>query len=240
MASRSYLIGPRSGSEDANLELVPLRGGGAAVPVGKSPRGGFCAGAPARYPGCMAYIETIHEMDADGKLAALYQRYGNPDGTVDNVLKLHSLNPESLEAHAQLYVQAMHRSVDVSRIELEIIAVTVSRLNGCEYCLQHHAAGLRRLLPEGRKGIVDELVEGDESSLETREAAIAALAEKLTREPSSVDHHDIDMLRGAALSDTEILDVVQAISYFAYVNRVAIALGAELEDHAKIGQWPME
>ena len=187
----------------------------------------------------MAYIETVHEMDADGKLEALYQRYGNGDGTVDNVLKLHSLNPESLEAHAQLYVQAMHRDSDVSRIEREIAAVVVSRANGCEYCVRHHAAGLRRLLPEKRVKIVAQLLDGDDSGLEIREQGIAAFAEKLSETPDKMDRHDIDMLRGCGMEDEEILDITQAIAYFAYVNRVALALGADLEDdETKHGLWP--
>ena len=81
----------------------------------------------------MAYIRTIDEGDADGKLAELYKRFANADGSADEILKIHSLNPESLEAHCALYVQAMHRPSPVSRVEREIVAVTVSRLNQCHY-----------------------------------------------------------------------------------------------------------
>jgi alkylhydroperoxidase family enzyme len=86
-----------------------------------------------RYDPRMAFIETIAPSDARGPLAALYRRFGNRDGTVDNVLRAHSLNPESLEAHCALYMQAMHRPSPLSRVEREIIAVTVSRLNECHY-----------------------------------------------------------------------------------------------------------
>jgi alkylhydroperoxidase family enzyme len=40
---------------------------------------------------------------------------------------------------------------------------------------------------------------------------------------------DLEPLRGAGLSDTEILDAVQVIAYFNYINRVADALGVDLE-----------
>lgn len=90
-------------------------------------------GSRDRYNPRMAFIETIAPSDARGRLAELYQRFGNRDGTVDNVLRAHSLNAESLEAHGGLYVQAMHRPSPLSRIEREIIAVTVSRLNECHY-----------------------------------------------------------------------------------------------------------
>ncbi len=89
----------------------------------------------------MADSERVPGPDATGDLAALYRRFGNGDGSVDNVLKVHSLNPASLEAHCALYVQSMHRPSPVSRAEREMIGVTVSRLNGCDYCRQHPARG---------------------------------------------------------------------------------------------------
>ena len=81
----------------------------------------------------MAYIQTTDIDDADGKLAELYRKFANPDGSVDNVLKIHSVNPAALEAHCALYVQAMHKPSPLSRVEREMIAVAVSRLNECRY-----------------------------------------------------------------------------------------------------------
>ena len=81
----------------------------------------------------MAYIETISESDAQGPLLELYRRFANPDGSVDNVLKVHSVHPEALEAHVGLYVQALRGRSPLSRIEREVIGVTVSRINRCKY-----------------------------------------------------------------------------------------------------------
>ena len=81
----------------------------------------------------MAYITTIEPEQADDRLAALYRRFANPDCTVDNVLKAHSVNPDALDAHCRLYVQAMHRPSPLTRVEREILAVTVSRINACHY-----------------------------------------------------------------------------------------------------------
>lgn len=186
----------------------------------------------------MAFIETIGEAAAAGPLADLYRRFGNPDGTVDEVLKAHSLNPESLEAHCALYVQAMHRPSPVSRAEREMVGVTVSRLNGCDYCREHHAAGLERLLPDDRKAIVGPFRSGDESGLSPREREMCAYAAKLTTDPAAITPSDIAALREAGLADREILDVAQAAAYFAYANRIVLGLGAELEPRRRIGQWP--
>lgn len=187
----------------------------------------------------MSYIEIVPEGEATGELAALYKRYGNGDGTVDNVLKVHSLNPPSLEAHCALYTQSMHRPSPVSRAEREMVGVVVSRMNGCAYCLEHHAAGLARLLPEGRKIVAERLKAGDDGALSARERAMVTFAAKLTREPASMSDADVRAMRDAGLSDREILDVCQAAAYFAYANRIVLGLGASLgEGEGGAGHWP--
>ena len=116
----------------------------------------------------MAYIHTIHESDATGELAEWYRRAGNPDGTVDNVMKIHSLNPDTLRTHFEMYRAALHGPSPLSRIEREIVGVVVSRLNGCNYCLIHHSKGLERLLPDERKSIADDLAHGRQRGFHLR------------------------------------------------------------------------
>ena len=187
----------------------------------------------------MTYIQTINESEATGNLAELYKRYANPDGSVDNVLKAHALNPESLQAHCALYIQSCHRPSPVSRIEREIVGVTVSRLNQCTYCQTHHAVGLKRLLPNDRKHIADELIEANTTNLTNRENAMVIYATKLTIEPASITQSDIDDLQAAGLTDREILDTAQTAAYFAYANRIVLGLGAALEkEDTTIGQAP--
>ncbi len=186
----------------------------------------------------MAYIRVIDEPDATGELAELYQRFGNPDGTVDNVMKVHSLNPESMSAHGALYVQSMHRPGPLTKAEREILGTVVSRLNGCDYCRRHHSAGLERRLPAERGHIAAEVAEGNHSGLNERERAMVDYATKLALDPGAMSRGDVDALRAAGLTDREILDAAQAIGYFAYVNRLVLGLGAALESDVTLGQWP--
>jgi len=186
----------------------------------------------------MPYIKTIDEQDAQGPLAALYQRYANPDGSVDQVLKVHSLNPASLEAHCQLYIQSCHKPSPLSRAEREIIGTTVSRLNNCTYCQSHHAAGLKKLLPDNRKHLATEIENADHTNLTPREQALVTYATKLTQSPSQISQSDIDTLHAANLTDQEILDAAQTAAYFAYANRIVLGLGATLESTSKIGHTP--
>ena len=189
----------------------------------------------------MSYIDIIKESDATGELAKLYKRFGNPDGSVDNVLKVHSLNPASLEAHCALYVQSCHKPSPVTRAEREMIGVTVSRLNKCTYCQTHHAAGLKRLLPDDRKHIADEVFNNDFTSLTPREIAMVRYASILTTDPSSITQQSTDQLRSIGITDREILDIAQVAAYFAYANRIVLGLGANLEaGEGEIGQVPEE
>lgn len=187
----------------------------------------------------MAYIATIDPRDAEGELRDLYDRVGNPDGTVDEVMKVHSLNPESLRTHFELYISACHKPSPLSRTEREIVASVVSRANGCDYCLIHHSAGLDRLLKGERPALMEQIRTGDHSRLTARERAMAVYAEKLARTPGAMTGADTDALRTAGLTDREVLDLAQVIAYFAYANRIVLGLGCELESFTP-GQHPPE
>ena len=81
-----------------------------------------------------AWIQVIPEAEATGLLRELYeQEWDEEAGGVDNILAVHSLNPATLRAHADLYHTVMHASGPLSRTEREMIAVVVSALNGCHY-----------------------------------------------------------------------------------------------------------
>jgi len=81
----------------------------------------------------MAWIRMIDEDEADGKLGELYGRLTEPWGGVDNVLKIHSLNPDSLVGHFDLYKTLMRGRSPLSRARREMIAVVVSAANRCHY-----------------------------------------------------------------------------------------------------------
>ena len=82
----------------------------------------------------MAWIETIDEGDAQGELAQLYGAMTDPvTGSVDNVLKIHSLHLAGLRAHWDLYRAAMGGTAGLRKVDREMIALRVSTLNGCLY-----------------------------------------------------------------------------------------------------------
>ncbi len=54
-------------------------------------------------------------------------------------------------------------------------------------------------------------------------------AERVTRAPAAMRRQDLETLRQHGLTDRDILDAVEVIAYFNYINRVADALGIDPE-----------
>eukprot|EP01064_Diplonema_japonicum_P038730 TRINITY_DN9479_c6_g1_i1.p1 TRINITY_DN9479_c6_g1~~TRINITY_DN9479_c6_g1_i1.p1 ORF type:complete len:117 (+),score=39.96 TRINITY_DN9479_c6_g1_i1:54-353(+) len=86
-----------------------------------------------RVPPQGPFIEVVEPQDAVGELKECYAKYGKPDGSVDNIDKVHSLNPASMVSHEVLYKQCMKEESPLSFVEREVVAVVVSNLNNCGY-----------------------------------------------------------------------------------------------------------
>jgi uncharacterized peroxidase-related enzyme len=96
----------------------------------------------------------------------------------------------------------------------------------------HHRRSLRRLLKD------DALLARIEADYETagldeRRLAMLRYVEKLTKTPWEMVPSDLAPLREAGFSDTDILQIVEVASYYAYVNRIADGLGVSLEPWVK-------
>ena len=81
----------------------------------------------------MAHIPYVPHLRATGLLADLYARYGGGRGPVDNIVRIHSLNPPSMAHHVELYAHLMRGPSPLSRAQREMLAVTVSAVNDCFY-----------------------------------------------------------------------------------------------------------
>ncbi len=81
----------------------------------------------------MAYIPYTPRSEAGPELSALYARYTDAGGDVDNILRIHSLDPPSMEHHYRLYRHLMAGPSPLSRAQREMVAVVVSAENDCFY-----------------------------------------------------------------------------------------------------------
>ena len=81
----------------------------------------------------MAYIDKVDPDHAEGPLRRIYDAAQKRAGRVYEILRLQSLNPEVLAAWIRLYERVMHGPSGLTRIEREMVAVVVSKANGCHY-----------------------------------------------------------------------------------------------------------
>jgi len=179
----------------------------------------------------MTWIATIPPDQAAGRLKRTYERIAGPDGQIDNILLVHSLRPHGLEGHLALYKAALHHAGNtVARSILETVGIAVSLANGCTYCVDHHTAGLGRVLGDAdRAAAIRRALEAGraEQALEEKAQAAVRYALKLTQSPGEMRQSDIDPLRAAGFEDGEILEINQVAAYFAYANRTVLGLGVD-------------
>ena len=177
----------------------------------------------------MSWIEIVPYDKSTGRLRAVYDQVKGPGGAIDNILQIHSLRPHTLQGHMALYKSVLHHTANrLPAWLLETVGIYVSMLNRCSYCVDHHLAGLRRLLADDvrSEAIQRALEQGDfTGSFNAREQAVLAYARRLTEAPANVRKADALALRAAGLTDGELLEVNQVVSYFAYANRTILGLG---------------
>ena len=181
----------------------------------------------------MSWIRTIPQAEATGRLKTLYERIEGADGSIDNILTVHSLRPHSLEGHLALYKYVLHHSGNrLQKWFLECLGLYVSLMNERAYCVEHHSEGLKRLLTDdGRVGEIRRALEDGDPARVFGDKELAAIryAERLTRRPGGMKEDDVLQMRAAGYDDGEILEANQVISYFAYANRTVLGLGVTTE-----------
>ena len=178
----------------------------------------------------MSWIDTIAYEKADAKLKALYDRVKGPNNNVDNIMMMHSLRPHTMEGHMAIYKYVLHhRDNTIHKWFLETLGVWVSTLNKCEYCVEHHFAGLKRLLNDDEKATqIRSAIDTnkiEEAPLENCQKTAMEYARKLTHNPGSIREEIIEKLRADGYTDGEILEINQVCAYFSYANRTVLGLG---------------
>jgi uncharacterized peroxidase-related enzyme len=180
-----------------------------------------------------AWIKMIALEDAHGALATAYEKVKTPHGTVDNVMKAHSLRPHTMEGHVALYRSVLHNPDNTLPFWfLEVVASYVSMLNACDYSLTHHFANARRLMgdPDRAEKVRLALMDrAPERVFEGRELALLRYAGKLTTDVARMVKEDMDDLRRNGCDDGQILEVNQVCAYFNYSNRLLNGLGVTTE-----------
>ena len=181
----------------------------------------------------MSWINRIAPEDAPPELRAIHERIRaqSASQSVAHLWQAWGAHPAGLEATFATYRALMDDPAPLTPAQAEMIALVVSANNGCAYCVAHHGAKLARLVGEELARDVARDYRGANLAARDRVLLDAALA--LNCEPAERTCTDIERLREYGFDDAGILRAVEIAAFYAYVNRVAMAIGVELEPRLK-------
>jgi len=165
----------------------------------------------------LAPLEPLPE-----QIAAYFAKCDEKLGLVPNVLKAYAFDEAKFAAFAAFYNELMLAPSGLSKLEREMIAVAVSSINHCFYCLVAHGAAVREL--SGDLALGEALVMNYRAAqLSERHRAMLDFAAKLTEEPDGIEEEDRAALKEAGFSDRDIWDIAAVAAFFNMSNRVASA-----------------
>ena len=176
-----------------------------------------------------AWINMISDEDASKELKEVLDLARTPHGTVDNVMRVHSLRPNTMKGHVTLYRAALHD--DANTIPMwfqETVSSYVSILNDCAYSLENHWKNAAHLIDDAKKSDAIEKalwLKMPQDVFDGVELEMLRYAEKLTLRPNSMVQEDVLALKAVGAEDGEILELNQIVGYFNYVNRLLNGLG---------------
>jgi len=175
----------------------------------------------------------IDDVDADEDLNLALNQAKTPHGTVDNVLRVHSLRPSTMVGHMKLYKSVLHdKKNTIPQWFQETISSYVSIINKCEYSYDNHWKNAVFLINDQNISDKIKLVlesQRPEDYFKGKQLALLIYAKKLTLYPSKFNKNDFKKLKEVGLDDGEILEANQIICYFNYVNRSINGLGVTTE-----------
>jgi uncharacterized peroxidase-related enzyme len=155
-------------------------------------------------------------------MQAYFDKCSEKLGFIPNVLQAYSFDVPKLETFVALYNDLMLAPSGLSKLEREMIAVTVSSQNRCYYCLTAHGAAVRTY--SGDPALGELMVMNYRAATLTRkQRAMLDFAVKLTNEPWAIEEEDREALRRAKFSDRDIFDIAAVAAFFNMSNRVASA-----------------
>ena len=147
-------------------------------------------------------------------------------GFIPNVLAAFAKFPKQFEGFTKLYNALMLGESGLTKLEREMIAVTVSSENHCFYCLVAHGSAVRELSKDPQLG---ERIAANFRSAELpkKQEELLNFTKKLTKDPSEISENDRKKLRDVGYTDRDIWDISAIVGLFNMTNRLASATEME-------------
>lgn len=156
------------------------------------------------------------------ELQAYFDKCQEKLGFVPNVLRAYAFDPVKLQAFIDMVDDLMLADSGISKLEREMIAVVVSAVNHCHYCLTAHGAAVRQ---RSKDPVMGELMVQNyrAATLPPKQKAMLDFAVKLTEHPAKMEEADRAALRAVGFNDRDIWDIAATAAFYNMSNRLAAA-----------------
>lgn len=151
-------------------------------------------------------------------------------GFVANIFKNFSINP----AVTEFYMQgaSILAKGELSPKEQQVVFLTSSKLNGCDYCLAAHGTAAKK------SGLAIEdigALQTGKTLQDTRLEGIRQLTASMVDKRGWLDESDTDRAKEAGLNDSEILEVIALVSLKTLTNYFNHIAKPEVDEVFKAG-----
>jgi uncharacterized peroxidase-related enzyme len=168
-------------------------------------------------------IKAIDPAVAKGKAKELLDAVKNKYGAVPNSFKTMAHAPAGLQGFLDLSA-----TLEGGVLPFETryqIAIAVSEINGCAYCLSAFTA-----IGKG-SGMKDEILASCRlaGSTDPKVDAILKFAAAIVRERGAVTSQDFQKVKSAGCSDEEIQEIVANVALFTFANYINLVIGTEVD-----------
>jgi uncharacterized peroxidase-related enzyme len=167
----------------------------------------------SRYP-----VPELADLPSDirEKILAVQEKAG----FVPNVFLTLAHRPDEFRAFFAYHDALMEKDGGITKAEREMIVVTTSGANQCQYCVVAHGAILRIRAKNPR--IADQVaVNHRKAEITPRQRAMLDFAMKIATESHLVEDADFAALKAQGFADEDIWDIGAIAAFFALSNRMA-------------------
>ena len=165
-------------------------------------------------------LKLKSELNLSNEIKVILNKFEEKLGFLPNVFKSFYHNSKKLASFLSFRNEIMLGNSGLSLLQKEMIAVVVSSINNCHYCLVSHSAAVRELSNNPILGDIL-IMNYRVSDISYKDMVMLNFAEKLTKESSKINEYDREELRKAGFSENDIWDICEVVGFFNYTNRLA-------------------
>ncbi|MDA1074199.1 MAG: peroxidase-related enzyme [Proteobacteria bacterium] len=163
-------------------------------------------------------VPTLSELPED--IRSRIEEVQQKSGFVPNVFLVLAHRPDEFRAFFAYHDAIMDRPGNLTKAEREMIVVTTSALNQCQYCVIAHGAILR--IRAKNPLIADQLATNyRKADITPRQRAMLDFAVQVSQAAHTASDEDLESLQTHGFSDEDAWDIAAISAFFALSNRLA-------------------